>query len=68
MQNASENKLNIVLIYLHLPLESPFRLPETKSASVELFEVCDRLSSAARDCSILSRLLDVGNCRYFSGT
>lgn len=38
------------------------------SGSVELLEEWDRASRAARDCSILSRLLEEGSCRYFSGT
>ena len=55
-------------LFQSLPLASPLRLPETSSASVELLDVCDRLSKAAKDCSMLSRLFEVGNCRYFSGT
>lgn len=55
-------------LFQSLPLASPLRLPETSSASVELLDVCDRLSKAARDCSMLRRLLEVGNWRYFSGT
>lgn len=47
---------------------SPLTQLECSSGSVELDEVCERASSVARDCSMLSRLLEVGNCRYFSGT
>ena len=50
------------------PLASPLRLLLWSSGSVELDEVCERASSAARDWSMLSRLLEVGNWRYFSGT
>ena len=47
---------------------SPLMPPACSSGSVELEEVCERASRALRDCSMLSRLLEVGNCRYFSGT
>lgn len=52
------------------PLASPFTEPvgRSVSGSVELLEECDRASSAARACSMLSRLLEEGSCRYFSGT
>ena len=53
------------------PLESPLTAAAgggSSSGSVELLEECERASSAARDCSMLSRLLEEGNWRYFSGT
>lgn len=52
----------------HSRLASPFMLPEASSGSVELLEEWDRASRVASDCSMLRRLLEVGNCRYFSGT
>lgn len=52
----------------YLLFVSPLMQLECSSGSVELDEVCDRASSVARDWSMLSRLLEVGNCRYFSGT
>lgn len=33
-----------------------------------MLEEWDLASSVARDCSMLSRLLEEGSCRYFSGT
>ena len=57
-----------------IPLESPLgtvlgtRLVSSGSCSVEVLEEWDLVSSAARDCSMLIRLLDEGSCRYFSGT
>jgi hypothetical protein len=63
---------------LHLSplLESPLTLgvpgvgssDSSSSGSVELLEEWDRASRAARAWSMLSRLLDEGSCRYFSGT
>lgn len=53
------------------PFESPLTEPDgsSVSSSVELLlEECDRASSAASACSMLSRLLEDGSCRYFSGT
>ena len=60
------------------PLESPLTTAAAAAAvaavaggassSVELLEECERASSAARDCSMLSRLLEEGSWRYFSGT
>lgn len=53
---------------VHSLLLSPLMQLACSSGSVELEDVCERASSVARDCSMLRRLLDVGNCRYFSGT
>lgn len=47
---------------------SPLTQTACSSGSVELDDVWERASSVVRDWSILSRLLEVGNCRYFSGT
>lgn len=52
------------------PLESPLgmALAISGSCSVELLEEWDLVSRAARDWSMLIRLLDDGSWRYFSGT
>lgn len=69
VQRVFKSQLVILCIFnWNLPLESPLRLPGTRSVSVELLEVWDRESRAAKDWSMLRRLLEVGNCRYFSGT
>ncbi|KAF3830116.1 hypothetical protein GH733_001541 [Mirounga leonina] len=52
-----------ILVATSLPLASPLRLPETSSASVELLDVWDRLSKAAKDCSMLSRLFEGCACQ-----
>lgn len=52
----------------NLLLASPLMLPEASSGSVELLDVCERESKAVSDWSMLSMLLEEGNCRYFSGT
>lgn len=67
---AGNQNSDIIWWWRISPLESPLTEPvgSSVSGSVELLEEWDRASSAARDCSMLSRLLEEGSCRYFSGT
>lgn len=53
---------------VHSLVVSPLMQLECSSGSVELDDVCERASSVASDWSMLRRLLEVGNCKYFSGT